>query len=250
MNWEKISFRGIIIAIFCTCFFNNARSQTDTTFITEDTATISVSDAEKHFVSRDQGDTVLSLMIRKVPAATIDSLKKSDEFWYADAVFEKPKQNESSGTDLGWLNTLIWIIIIAGFVLSLGWYLAKSRIVIFGKKRKQIAGETGKEELHENIFEIPYAAEIEKATREGDFRLAIRLMFLRLLKDLSQKKIIRYTNEKTNFDYLSELYQTSHYNEFFRLTRDYEYTWYGRFSVSHEAFTIIQHDFENFSKRF
>jgi len=83
----------------------------------------------------------------------------------------------------------------------------------------------------------------------GDYRLAIRLMFLRLLKQLSQKKIIEYKQERTNFDYLSQLHATGFYNDFFRLTRNYEYTWYGKFEVSGETFGIIKSEFENFDRK-
>ena len=55
--------------------------------------------------------------------------------------------------------------------------------------------------------------------------------------------------KKRNFDYLSQLYSTGYYNDFFRLTRNYEYTWYGKFNVNPEAFGIIKTEFENFYRK-
>ena len=61
-------------------------------------------------------------------------------------------------------------------------------------------------------------------------------MYLRLLKKMSEQKIIQYTQDRTNFDYLLQLHSTQYYNEFFRLTRNYEFTWYGQFEVDETVF--------------
>jgi len=74
-------------------------------------------------------------------------------------------------------------------------------------------------------------------------------MFLRLLKDLSQKNIIQYAQGKTNFDYLMQLHPTKYYRDFFRITRNYEYSWYGQFDVTEDMYHIIQSDFSNFDRQ-
>jgi hypothetical protein len=143
------------------------------------------------------------------------------------------------------MTTLLVIVVL--FLGILAWYLLQNNIV---GRRQSIIGKNSSEEISaENIFEINYQKEIEKAVNSGDYRLAIRLMFLRLLKQLSQKKIIEYKHGRTNFDYLSQLYSTGYYNDFFRLTRNYEYTWYGKFDVNPETFGIIKNEFENFDRK-
>ena len=74
---------------------------------------------------------------------------------------------------------------------------------------------TGVAGMTEDIFAINYQKEIDKACSKGNYRLAIRLMFLRLLKDLSEKNIIQYTQDKTNFDYLIQLHPTRLLQRFF-----------------------------------
>jgi hypothetical protein len=133
------------------------------------------------------------------------------------------------------------------FLGILAWYLLQNNIV--GRKQSITAEKTSEDITAENIFDINYQKEIEKAVNAGDYRLAIRLMFLRSLKQLAQKRIIEYKQERTNFDYLSQLYSTGYYNDFFRLTRNYEYTWYGKFNVNREAFGIIKTEFENFYRK-
>ena len=140
------------------------------------------------------------------------------------------------------MTTLLVIVVL--FLGILSWYLLQNNIV--GRKQSISTGKINEDITGENIFDINYQKEIEKAVNAADYRLAIRLMFLRLLKRLSQKRIIEYKQERTNFDYLSQLYSTGYYNDFFRLTRNYEYTWYGKFNVNREAFGIIKTEFENF----
>jgi len=192
-----------------------------------------------------------TIELRQVPGNIIDSLKKDDAFWYADHVFEKKEVKEKNyrlkNPPLQWMNMTTLLVILVLFLGILAWYLFQNNII---GKRGSIGTEKKDEDIiSENIFEINYQKEIEKAIDAGDYRLAIRLMFLRLLKLLSQKKIIEYKQERTNFDYLSQLHSTKYYRDFFRLTRNYEYTWYGKFDINREAFGIIRNEFENFDHK-
>lgn len=205
---------------------------------------------ENHFTEKSEYPKADTIRLRQVPGTVIDSLKKDDAFWYADYVFKKKEVKKEPYKErkppVQWLNMTMLIVIVVLFLGILLWYLFQNNII---RKSGTIAGQQEKEEITENIFEIDYRKEIEAAIKAGDHRLAIRLMFLRLLKDLSQKNIIQYKQERTNFDYLSQVYRTSYYNDFFRLTRHYEYTWYGKFEVSPEVFGIIKNEFENFDHK-
>ncbi len=102
------------------------------------------------------------------------------------------------------------------------------------------------EGVDEDIFALNYEREIGKAVAEKNFRLAVRLLYLRTLKELSERNIIEYRHEKTNSDYLNGLFGGNYYQSFFRLTRNFEYTWYGGFPLSEEAYQMMQTDFFNF----
>jgi hypothetical protein len=43
-----------------------------------------------------------------------------------------------------------------------------------------------------------------------------------------------------------QLSPTKYYQDFFRITRNYEYSWYGKFEVNEDAYRIIRQDFEQF----
>jgi len=199
--------------------------------------------------------------IRKLSDSSVSRVKRDEDYWYANLVPEKNKKEQEarssdsknntekkSVSDSGWFNTLFWIIIVGGFVAILIWYLRSSDIHLFRKPSK-VVSDTGDETITEDIFELDYDKEIAAAIAAQNFRLATRLMYLRTLRELSDRGLIQYKNERTNSDYLFQLAGTSFYNDFFRLTRDFEYTWYGEFALSTEAFAIVQKDFSSFKQK-
>ena len=190
---------------------------------------------------------------RRLPDSVLNRMQQDDDFWYANALFEKKKQKKASTyIPLGqrvWFKTLIWLIIIGGFVTVLIIYLAGSDVGLFRKKPAPLKKQEEEGEMPEDIFAINYQKEIDKAASRGDFRLAVRLMFLRLLKIMAERKVIQYKQDKTNMDYLFQLYPTAYHKDFFRITRHYEYSWYGKFDVSEDAFKYISNEINQFEKR-
>jgi len=54
----------------------------------------------------------------------------------------------------------------------------------------------------ENIHEIDFDAEIEKAASQHNYRLAVRMLYLKCLKQLSDATLIKWQPEKTNSNYI------------------------------------------------
>jgi hypothetical protein len=187
---------------------------------------------------------------RKVPDSVIKKLQEDDDFWYANYIFEKAekKENEIPLTRQPGFQIILWLVIIGGFAAFVILYLANSNVNLFRKKSKAIGAGDDIDVETDNIFEINYQREIDKAVSNSNYRLAVRLMFLRVLKNLSDKKIIQYKQDRTNFDYLLQIHSTKYYPDFFRITRNYEYSWYGQFDIEPEKFAIIKNDFENFDR--
>jgi hypothetical protein len=253
------SRRPSCLLLFCFFICVIARAQHGDTAIspvTDEDSAIAIEQAdtnyehENYFEHKTSDAAPDTVQLRQVPASVVDSLKKDDAFWYADHVFGKKAIKEEKLKDIKapsqWMNMTTLVIIVVIFLAVLAWYLFRNNII---SKKQTVFNERKEEISEENIFDIKYEKEIEKAIRASDYRLAIRLMYLRLLKDLSKKNIIQYKQERTNFDYLSQLYSTGYYNDFFRLTRNYEYAWYGKFDISTDAFSVIKNEFEKFDRR-
>ncbi len=233
------------------------------------------STANKYFYAK--GDT-LSVEQRNLPGDVVKKMKEDEDFWYANADIKQKKSKEQvqyereqgqkgqkgkneqtikeqqqtdTYTPVGqrsWFQILLWIVILIVFVGGLIMYLGGSKVGLFRKKNVMTGDGVEEDVITEDIFAINYQKEIDKAAAQGNYRVAIRLMFLRVLKNMSEKNIIRYKQDKTNLDYLMELHPTAYYNNFFRITRNYEYSWYGQFNVSEEAYKVIRGEFDQFDK--
>ena len=193
---------------------------------------------------------------RKVDDSTVSKMRRDDDFWYVNEapVKEKPKEPKESflqklGTKV-WFRNLLWFLVVGGFVAVLIWFIISSDIQLFKRSAPPIARSQEDELVNQSIFDIDYDSEIQKAITAQNLRLAVRLLFLQTLKDLSEKNIINYKQERTNSDYLLQLYNTTYYEDFFRLTRHFEYIWYGQFSITPTNFEVIKNDFFTFKQRF
>ena len=120
---------------------------------------------------------------------------------------------------------------------------------VFSVKKPKPLEEQIDTALSEDIFAINYEQELQKAIANNNFRLGVRLLYLHILRIFADNGILQYKMEKTNSDYLAQLYNTTYYRNFFRLTRNFEYVWYGKFDISAEAFQMIQQDYKNLKEQ-
>ena len=209
-----------------------------------------VKDKAEYFLRKEfTGGFSDSIIPRRLPDSVVKDLREDDAFWYANEVFKRqqPKQRTSIFSH-PLFQTFLWVVIIAGFVTFLILYLANSNVGLF-RSSSNLAPDAESVDTND-IFSINYQREIEKAVAMSEYRLAIRLMFLRLLKDLADHDIIQYKQDSTNLDYLMQMQSTGMYPDFFRLTRNYEYSWYGQFDVDKEKFVVIKKEFDNFDRKY
>jgi hypothetical protein len=86
----------------------------------------------------------------------------------------------------------------------------------------------------ENIHELDFATRLREAEDIGNYRLALRLGYLEVLKHLTDQGLIDWQPNKTNHAYLRELadsYPTAR-APFGELTRQFEYVWYGELALA------------------
>ena len=223
-------------------------SPSDTTIITDSVYETDLDETLPEF------DSLTSFIVPsyypfEIHDSVLQNLKKDEAFWYANKIPKRQKPAEIDPNKKysepfylqNWFRTLLWIFIIAAFVAVIIWFLAVSDVRLFRKKAVSLTSEENIE-LNEDIFSINYEHELEKAIANEDYRLGVRLMYLHMLRLFSEKNIIQYKIERTNSDYLMQLYNTSYYKDFFRLTRNFEYVWYGKFDISAAAFEMIRKD--------
>lgn len=104
------------------------------------------------------------------------------------------------------------------------------------------------QESLENIHEINFDEQIEKATQEENYRLVVRLLYLKTLKRLNDQNVINWKPDKTNQTYILEIIDEKDQNDFANLTKQFEYVWYGEFYIDKRNFEPIQQSFTHFNQ--
>jgi hypothetical protein len=100
----------------------------------------------------------------------------------------------------------------------------------------------------ENIHEISFDEEIEKAIHSKNFRMAVRLLYLQTLMGLAGKGIIKWQTNKTNSAYLDELNGSVYRQSFGDLTLQFELNWYGGLAIGEKEFAALAYRFQSFKK--
>ena len=137
--------------------------------------------------------------------------------------------------------------IIYGILVVFAVYIVAKLLIgdnatsFFTKKSKALASIKIEEE---HIEQIDIESHIKAALKEKKFRLVIRYMYLKTLKNLSSKNLIDWHFDKTNHDYYREIEDTSIKENFRIISYVYEYVWYGEFAISEEKFIQAKVDFE------
>lgn len=208
-----------------------------------------------------------SVTVRHFDTTAVNALKKQPEFNYNDA-YSGPSlwirfwrwfwhwlaslfdfstiRSKQSGLGF-WIGQVIKYLVIVGGSAALILVILKSAGIDIGIFRKRSrSAPLDYSELDENIHEIDFANDIERAASAGNYKLAVRLHYLRTLKQLSDNGLIDWQPNKTNQAYVAELSNNPVQDIFKRLTNQFEYVWYGDFAVNSESYKNISQLFGSF----
>lgn len=99
-----------------------------------------------------------------------------------------------------------------------------------------------------DIHKITFDEEIARALLQQNYRLAVRLLYLGILKHLNDVRLIEWEIDKTNAEYVGELKNAEQKKVFGGLTRQFEYVWYGDFPLDQQTFREISSRFKDFKE--
>ena len=249
---RDVLLKPLFLLLILTCSFTIQAQQFDTVVAVVEPPAIT---ENKVYFDKIPNNYVPELTKRKVSNQKLVQLQQDEAFWYANKDLKKKEPIKKSSSNFfiellqeKWFKTLLWILIVVSFVAVIVWYLSSLNIRLFRKASTSIIVEDVNK-MPEDIFSIPYEKNIAEAIQQNQFRLAVRLLYLQALMRLSNKKLIEFKQDKTNSQYLAQLYNTAFYKDFFSLTRQFEYTWYGQFPISKEVFEQVQKDFATFNHK-
>jgi hypothetical protein len=111
------------------------------------------------------------------------------------------------------------------------------------KRRKPVTLD----EIETNLQEADVEGFLKQALADKDYRLAIRLYYLAIIKELSAKGAIEWKKDKTNGHYMRELRTKKHpkLKDFRSVTRIFEYVWYSNVAFDGGQFEEVRINFKD-----
>ncbi len=115
------------------------------------------------------------------------------------------------------------------------------------KKENSFIGNIDIEEIEQNIHKSDMELLLEKTITEGNYMMAVRIYYLWAIKELTNKRLIKWKRDKTNRDYIREIRKTNFHKPFREITRIFERIWYGNQNqLQKNDFAIIEPTLKEF----
>ena len=144
-------------------------------------------------------------------------------------------------------------------ILIIGGIIVLAAVVLFGFIMRSAGNKTVKrrpedfkiEEIEANLHEAEIDRFLREALAQQNYRLAVRLYFLAIMKELSLKKIIEWQRDKTNGAYLREVRTRKRewFDEMAQLVIIFEYAWYSEAGFSANDFAQVDPMYRAFLKK-
>lgn len=103
-------------------------------------------------------------------------------------------------------------------------------------------------DLEDRIHEIDLNALLQEALQKQQYQEAVRVLFLIQIKSLSDKNLIIWEKQKTNYQYQKEL-NSSFKDSFAHIRMIYERVWFGKSIINESVYHLLQPDFTSFHQK-
>lgn len=194
-----------------------------------------------------------SVVLRSVPDSVVQRLQGEKAFAYAnDPQFWVKEESQDSKTIFDYLvdffgstavKTILYFLAIGAVVFIIFRLIMTNNLLFYSSRKKHPDEETF---LEQEVDPDSIDSKINEAVTAGNYRLAVRFLYLKTLFRLNDAGLISYHTQTTNHDYLAELSGNRLGKEFTFLTQVYEYVWYGEFEVNAEQFRTVNERFSIF----
>ncbi len=154
----------------------------------------------------------------------------------------KPQREPLSGNAAGAVRVLLIVLAVIAIAILIAILMGVGR----AKNKKLKDQEITIDKLEENLPESDVDPFLQKALADEDYRLAVRLLFLRTLQQLAGNRMIKWKRDKTNREYLIETSHQSWSGEWRSLTQIFERIRYGGQAIDRAQFTSLYERFKAF----
>jgi len=176
-----------------------------------------------------------------------------------DKAEEEEEKLPDPDWDFNWdfdLSSTTTIIIFSILIAALGFLIYRMLGDVNMRKRTRGEGDEDQEFIDlEDIEEEKLVATgvslslLERAEEAGQFDVAVRLLYIQLLKELQDAGLIQYRRDYSNRDYQKQLAGKDVLPDFRDVTIDYERYWYGKYAIEKLGYRLVQRKFNVLSNQ-
>lgn len=253
--------RVVWLILFLFGLFPLAYSQE---VVVDTVATVDTTYTEDEYDDEEEDETFLTdtmLFVNKsvYPADSIRSFRNRKDFSYSknldsllkayqaqqktpDIKVEEPVQRAPG---FPFFRFLLWTIGI-GVVLFVIYRLFLSEKGLFTSPTRNKRIELEDEPVTDEQY---LEQQLNTAIRSGNYRLAVRYLYLHSLSKIAERGWLILSPDKTNYQYVKELSKPDLRNDFARITLHYEYAWYGDFAIEQQVFNAVKSEFDQFQQK-
>lgn len=174
--------------------------------------------------------------------------KITEDANYSEDAVEKEKKKETRAP--AWNSealNLIAYILLGGLIVTAIFFLVK-----YAMSAKDTIKIKSVNDMHfydtgqlDDVRDIDLDKLLREALSQNDYRAAVRIYYLKLLKHLDTTGYIAWKKDKTNMEYATELSAAAFVRDFRRLMTAYEIIWYGERTPTADEFKKIELSFNN-----
>ena len=251
-NRTVLNRAGILCLVACLSMVSVTAQVGDTVRIDQDTSTVAAS-GDKEGAGIIPQDTAAPVF-RSIPDSVATRWRKDPDFAYANdpAYWQQEHQDESPGLLWRLLGSKVfryffWLLLGGLLLYAIIRIIAENNMRLFYRSPSKKRGGAVQEEQTDGVEE-DLDGQLQHFLQVRDHRQAVRYLYLKSLRLLSDRGLIRLHRESTNRQYLAQLGSNPHRGPFADLTIAYEKVWYGEFPLSDGQFGRLHQYFEDFYK--
>lgn len=199
-----------------------------------------------------------SSFVEEVEEETMEQHHFDDKKWEKlrkelNYTIEKKKEEIKPPSGVDWnfnpsiIKTILWLFLGAVVIFLIVLFIINWRSSPKNHKIKKEAALVA-DYIPENIEGLNLQGLLTEAVTAGSYREAIRMYYLMILRDLSNKKLIVLKKNSISREFLQALHGHKYYYKFFVLTRLFEKVWYGDYDIEAHDFPAASAMFEEFIK--
>lgn len=156
-----------------------------------------------------------------------------------------PKMNFSQDlfSIIGWS---IFAVLIVGGLVYLVYILSKSNNNFITEQES----ENIINQIEENLIASNLDDLINKAVQSGNYELAVKLNYFKVLKTLVVKELIKYRKDKSNKEYLYELFDTPQFREYKALNNAFDRLRFAKIALTESEYNRFSNQCSTFISLF